>query len=83
MAKKAAYRGDPRVGSPIPTVSDHAIIRYLERIKNVDMDAIRAEILTPERASAIRAGACRININGFSFVVKGNVICTIMEDRRR
>lgn len=28
-------------------VSDHAIVRYLERVKGVDIDALRKEILPP------------------------------------
>ena len=44
----------------IPQVSDHAPIRWLERSLEIDMEAARASILTPQRIDAIRAGASRI-----------------------
>jgi len=57
-------------------VSDHAVLRYLERKFNLDMVAIRKEILTPERESAIRAGATKIKTELVDFVVKDNTIVT-------
>lgn len=32
------------VGALSLTISDHAVVRYLERVKGVDVDAIRQEI---------------------------------------
>lgn len=61
-----------------PRVSDHAIVRYLERKHGFDFDAIRAEILTPDRAAAIRAGATSIRHDGVKFVVKDGVIVTTL-----
>lgn len=59
-----------------PRVSDHAVIRYLERKHGFDFDGVRAEILTPDRVAAIRAGATSIRHDGIKFVVKDGVIVT-------
>ncbi len=60
-------------------VSDHALIRYLERRFKLDLDGLRAEILTPERISAIKAGAGRISVDGLKFIVKDNTIVTVVD----
>ncbi len=44
-----------------PYVSDHAVLRWLERHLEFDIEAIRASILTPERQEAIRCGVARIH----------------------
>lgn len=31
-----------------PTISDHAIVRYLERVKGMDIVAVKAEMLNPQ-----------------------------------
>lgn len=61
-----------------PKVSDHAVIRYLERVYGFSFDEVRAEILTPDRASAIRAGASRISHGGVSFLVRDRTITTVL-----
>jgi len=68
--------------SPItvsPKVSDHALVRYLERAKNVDIEALRREILTPERESAIRSGARKIKVDNISFIVRDQVVVTTIK----
>jgi len=52
---------DPLATGPlIRGVSDHAVVRYLERVLGVDMAAIRSRIMTPLVESAIRSGVRRI-----------------------
>lgn len=46
-------------------VSDHAIVRYLERIKKVDIESIKKEILTDEIKDKIKNGP------GYGFLVVG------------
>lgn len=62
-----------------PRVSDHAVVRYLERKYGFSFDDVRAEILSPDRASAIRAGAKRISHDGVAFIVKDRTIVTVMD----
>lgn len=55
-------------------VSDHALIRYCERVKGFDMEAIRQHI----------AGLCKgvrlarsVKTEGFEFVIKNRVVVTV------
>jgi len=60
-------------------VSDHAVLRYIERVLKFDIDAVRRQILTPERIGYIKAGACRINVDGTTFVVRDKTIVTTLD----
>ncbi len=66
----------------IPSVSDHAVLRYMERKYGFDVAAIRAEILTPERREAIRCGAKSITVEGMRFVVRDGTITTALKGKR-
>jgi hypothetical protein len=60
-------------------VSDHAIIRFLERKHGFDFEALRREILTPSRVLAIKSGAKAIDHDGVSFKVADGTITTVIE----
>lgn len=62
-----------------PRVSDHAVIRYLERKYGFSFERVRAEILTPDRVSAINAGATGISHEGVRFLVRDKTITTVVE----
>lgn len=64
-------------------ISDHALIRYLERVKGVDMDAVRAEMNTPALATADEFG-CPVVIgrNGERMVIKNGVVVTVIAKGR-
>jgi len=57
-------------------VTDHAVIRYLERVKAVDVTAIREEIASiVDRASErvpVKGDATGLVANGLTFVVTGD-----------
>lgn len=63
--------------STAPGVSAHALLRYIERILDVDVDLLRQTILSPENRAAIEAGATRIKANGITLVVKDKVVVTV------
>jgi hypothetical protein len=64
--------------APAPIVSEHALLRYLERHKGVNFDALREEILGEGTAKAIAfAKSGRIKKGNLSLVVKDNVVVTI------
>lgn len=65
--------------SESPKVSDHALVRYLERRHGFNLDSYRNEILTPERESMIRAGAKSIKVDGLTFRVDGKIIVTCLD----
>ncbi len=60
-------------------LSDHALLRYLERVWGIDMDTVREEILTPQVVDAIRAGASSVRVNGAMLVVEDRVIVTALD----
>ena len=66
-----------------PKVSDHAVIRYLERRYNVDIEAIKDEMLTPQVCTAIRAGAEAISVNNIKFMVCNHTIVTTLKGKSR
>lgn len=55
-------------------VSDHAIVRYLERHKNMDMEAIRKEIFTLAKESKRLDGSDRFK--------NGNAVLAINQDKQ-
>lgn len=59
-------------------VSSHALLRYVERVMGIDLKALERGLLSQEVRAAIRAGATRVTVDGISFVVKDNVIVTVI-----
>ena len=59
------------------TVSDHAIIRYLERVMGYDIENIRERILSDPVRDSIKLGANSVKTAEATFVVHDNVIVTV------
>jgi hypothetical protein len=66
--------------SPEPRVSDHALLRYIERVYGVDVDAARSEIMTPAIVTALKSGASAVTVKGIRMVAKEGVIVTVTTD---
>ena len=69
-------------------VSDHALVRFLERSGSADFDNVRVAIATGlerGRAAAERIGAKAyvINAEGLQFVVEDEVLITVLEPGMR
>lgn len=63
-------------------ISDHACLRYLERVKGVDIDALRTEMQTPALAVANEFGApTLIGRNGERLVIRDGVVVTVLRKR--
>ena len=60
-------------------VSDHALLRYLQKRFNFDLDELRNEILTPDRIAAIETGAHKISVDGLGFIVKEKTVVTVVD----
>lgn len=60
-------------------VSDHAVLRYLERKAGLDIEAIRKSILESELPSMVAAlgGSGKFPINGYQVVLKDFTVVTI------
>ncbi|GAC1371001.1 MAG: hypothetical protein NVS3B25_19080 [Hymenobacter sp.] len=68
--------------TPLPRVSDHALIQYLRRRFDFDVDAVRAEVL-PTDARTLAAIATLGNGtypvgDSHRIVVKGNTVVTVL-----
>ncbi len=61
-----------------PNISDHALLRYIERRSGVDMDALRAELMTPALINAVKAGATGLKGPLGTFVIKGSTVVTFL-----
>jgi len=64
----------------IPEVSEHAILRYLERVKELNIEEIEKEILNDDVLELIEklGGSGKYpNNNGFRVVMKDNMVVTI------
>lgn len=62
-----------------PRVSDHAVIRYLERRYGFSFDDVRDELLTPVVVAAIDAGVDGVKMNGGILKIKGRTVVTYIE----
>lgn len=63
-----------------PIISEHALLRYIQRIEGRDMTTVIAKILTPETINRIKIlGDGEYPVEDFKVVVKNNVIVTIID----
>lgn len=63
-------------------VTDHAVICYLERVKGLDVEAIRREIGHAVQAAEDHPDATGVNSGGFSYRISGSVVVTVCEQNR-
>ena len=66
-----------------PVVSDHALVRYLERKYGFDSEAVRKEMLTPEVETAVRAGAAGCKSHGGTFKFRGMTVTTFIHPKTK
>lgn len=57
-------------------VSDHALVRYMERVLGHDLDVLRDEIAERVEAGA-ELGAEAVIIDGFRYALQGKCVVTI------
>lgn len=62
-------------------VTDHALLRYLERVQGVDIERIRRTI-GARVDHAVAQGACGIIIDGFSYRIENNTVTTVLRAHR-
>lgn len=62
-----------------PVVTEHALLRYFERVLTHNLDTIRESIVTPElKEQIIELGSGKFpHPNGYTLVVKNGYIVTI------
>jgi hypothetical protein len=62
-----------------PKISDHALVRWLERIEGQDVEAIRAKIVRAI-GDRLETGATRIRYQGITFRADKGVLITVIEE---
>jgi phosphohistidine swiveling domain-containing protein len=64
-------------------ISDHAVLRYLERVKGVNIAAIRDEMQSPALATA-EAFGCPVVIgcHGERLVIRDGIVVTVIAKTR-
>lgn len=59
-------------------VTDHALVRYMERVMGFDFDPIRERILTPTVTRALREGVTRIRTQDGYVIAKESIVTTFL-----
>lgn len=62
-----------------PKISDHALIRYAERILGLDIQKLRTQIMTKENYLALQLGATLIVANDIKLVAREGKIVTVID----
>ncbi len=70
------------VPTPAPRVSDHALLRFLERAGGVDVEALRGAVAASlarasEAATVMGATDYHVVVDGLCFVVRSGVLVTV------
>ncbi len=66
-----------------PVISDHAFVRYFERVKGFNLDDIQSEVFTDkikEMIETLGGSGQYPNENGYALVMKNNVVTTILKN---
>lgn len=67
---------------PIAQVTDHAVLRYLERVRGMDIEAVRREIGHIVDLSQDHPGACGVVAGGFTYRLNGGVVTGVHTQNR-
>lgn len=63
--------------TPIVEVSDHAVLRYMQRAMGIDVEAVRRRI-GMDCFAAASAGARSLKSDGIKYVIRGGAVVTVM-----
>lgn len=64
-----------------PHITDHAIVRYLERKEGVDVKALRS-VIAKRVAKGVELGADRVHHDGITYQLTGHVVTTCVEKNK-
>ena len=67
-----------------PVVSEHATLRYLERVMGIDVEGVKKKMLSERNKKIIKtitSGKIPLKDSGFTLVVKDKVIVSVIEDK--
>lgn len=66
-----------------PRISDHAVIRYLERHFEFDFNSIRNDLLTKTILIAMKMGAKAVKVDGGKFIIRDQTVTTFVPNHDR
>lgn len=69
-----------KTNSSVPAITDHAVVRYLERVKGIDIEAARVEIADIVRRG-VKLGAQSVLLDGMRYRLEGNFVVTVVEKK--
>lgn len=61
-----------------PRITDHAVLRYIERVHGVDVEKIRSQLLTDAVKLAARTGASKVKRHDCTLVLKSDAVVTVV-----
>ena len=61
-----------------PHISDHALVRILERVYGIDIAALKRKVLSDQDRIFIGLGATKIKKGRHYFVIKGKAVVTVI-----
>ncbi len=61
-------------------VTDHAVVRWLERVRGIDISSVRREIAGLCGPAAM-VGAATVKVSGVKFHIVGNRVCTVVRTK--
>jgi hypothetical protein len=62
-----------------PVVTEHALLRYCERVLGIDMQKITESILSPDNRAKIKfAKSCTLTMGDVKFVVKDGAVVSVV-----
>jgi hypothetical protein len=69
----------------ILSVSDHALVRFLERAGGLDVEALRARLTASlaraaDAAAALGVAEVTVKADGLAYLVSAGVVVTVMPD---
>lgn len=63
-------------------VTDHALIRYMERVLGWDLSGVRHQITDIVQLTADQHGDCIVDNNGFQFVLRNDAVTSILDQNQ-
>lgn len=66
---------------PYPNVTDHAVLREIERVHGIDVEKIRKHI-AKRVAGAVAQGACGVLSDGVRYIIRGGSVVTVLPGDR-
>lgn len=71
------------MSKPPHLVTDHAVLRYLQAVYGIDVEAMKDEILTDDLRLKCEIGACSHRVGDLEFRIAGGRVTTVIGGERR